>query len=81
MSRLLKEEAWHERFIDRRSKRPRTPQGFADCLLEQVIRHHDGEIEDDMTVVVSKVETDAPEWATIRIPGVNRVGRKHVAGL
>ncbi|MFD1395638.1 stage II sporulation protein E [Kroppenstedtia eburnea] len=57
------------------------PQGFADCLLEQVIRHHDGEIEDDMTVVVSKVETYVPEWATIRIPGVNRVEREHVAGL
>jgi stage II sporulation protein E len=57
------------------------PQGFADCLLERVIRYHGGEISDDMTVVVAKVEQHVPEWATIRIPGVTRVERPRVAGL
>jgi stage II sporulation protein E len=51
------------------------PQDFADCLLEKVVRHHQGAIQDDMTVVVSKVERYAPEWTTIRIPGLRRVER------
>ncbi|PTM54803.1 stage II sporulation protein E [Desmospora activa] len=57
------------------------PQGFADCLLEKVIRHHGGEIDDDMTVVVAKVERHVPEWSTIRIPGIAPINRQHVAGL
>ena len=36
------------------------PQGFADCLLEKVVRHHGGRIMDDMTIVVSKVEKHLP---------------------
>jgi stage II sporulation protein E len=57
------------------------PQGFADCLLEKVIRHHGGEIADDMTVVVAKVDKHIPEWSTIRIPGITPLNRQHVAGL
>lgn len=57
------------------------PQGFADCLLEKVIRHHNGEINDDMTVVVAKVERYVPEWATIRIPGMPRLSRQRAAGM
>lgn len=57
------------------------PQGFADCLLEKVIRHHGGEIADDMTVVVAKVDKYIPEWSTIRIPGITPLNRQHVAGL
>lgn len=55
------------------------PQDFADCLLEKVVRYHQGEIQDDMTVVVSKVEPYTPEWATIRIPGMTRLERPEVA--
>ncbi|WP_139179522.1 stage II sporulation protein E [Lihuaxuella thermophila] len=51
------------------------PQDFADCLLERVVRDHGGQIEDDMTVVVSKVERHVPEWSTIRLPGVSRLER------
>lgn len=54
------------------------PQDFADCLLEKVVRYHHGEIKDDMTVVVSKVEHYTPEWATIRIPGMVRLERPQV---
>lgn len=51
------------------------PQDFADSLLEKVVRQHQGAIHDDMTVVVSRVERYAPEWSTIRIPGLRRVER------
>ncbi|MCS1352391.1 stage II sporulation protein E [Mechercharimyces sp. CAU 1602] len=51
------------------------PQGFADCLLEKVIRYHKGEIEDDMTVIVARVQRHTPEWTTIRLPGVGPVER------
>ncbi|MBH8600621.1 stage II sporulation protein E [Thermoactinomyces sp. CICC 23799] len=51
------------------------PQGFADCLLEKVVRHHGGRIMDDMTIVVSKVEKHSPEWSTIRLPGVKKLVR------
>ncbi|SDC86516.1 stage II sporulation protein E [Melghirimyces thermohalophilus] len=57
------------------------PQGFADCLLEKVVRQHHGVIDDDMTVVVAKVDRHVPEWSTIRLPGASRLERKHVAGL
>lgn len=51
------------------------PQGFADCLLEKMVRYHKGRIMDDMTIVVSKVEKHAPEWSTIRVPGVKKLVR------
>ncbi len=51
------------------------PQGFADCLLEKMVRYHEGQIMDDMTIVVSKVEKHAPEWSTIRVPGVKKLVR------
>lgn len=57
------------------------PQAFADLLLEKVIRHHNGQIDDDMTVVVAKVERYTPEWATIRMPGMPHIQRPQVAGL
>lgn len=51
------------------------PQELADCLLESVIRYQQQEILDDMTVVVGKVEHYRPEWATLRVPGINRMER------
>lgn len=56
----------------------RDPQDFADCLLEKVVRYHRGTIDDDMTVLVSKMERHAPEWSTIRLPGVAKVERRQV---
>ncbi len=72
-------ERWMKRLIAEIDTRD--PQGFADCLLEKVIRYHDGEIADDMTVVVAKVEKHSPEWATIRLPGMERIRRSEVAGF
>lgn len=41
------------------------PQEIADLLLEEVIRTRGGEIEDDMTVLVAKIEKNTPEWTSI----------------
>ncbi|OZM55830.1 stage II sporulation protein E [Lottiidibacillus patelloidae] len=40
------------------------PQAVADLLLEEVINSRDGDINDDMTVVVAKVKRNIPKWAT-----------------
>ncbi|WP_124726324.1 stage II sporulation protein E [Staphylospora marina] len=58
----------------------RDPQDFAERLLKQVVNTHEGRIFDDMTVIVTKVERHAPEWSTIRLPGVGRVERAKAAG-
>ncbi|MFC0274278.1 stage II sporulation protein E [Metabacillus herbersteinensis] len=41
------------------------PQEVADIIMEEVIRTRAGKIEDDMTVVVSKIEHNTPKWASI----------------
>ena len=43
------------------------PQEVADVLLEEVIRLSNGEIDDDMTILVSKIEKNLPEWASIPV--------------
>ncbi|MFD2209305.1 stage II sporulation protein E [Virgibacillus halophilus] len=44
------------------------PQEIADLLLEEVVRTQSGAIEDDMTVLVAKVEKHIPQWSAIDIP-------------
>lgn len=51
------------------------PQEVADCLLELVIRHHYGEIHDDMTVMVARVDRYMLPWATIPVPNAPRIDR------
>ncbi len=51
------------------------PQDVADCLIEKVIRQHQGEIVDDMTVVVAKIVKYVPEWATFSYPGLRKLQR------
>lgn len=41
------------------------PQDIADLIMEEVIRTRSGNIEDDMTVVVAKIEHNTPKWSTI----------------
>ncbi|WP_085993729.1 stage II sporulation protein E [Oceanobacillus senegalensis] len=41
------------------------PQEIADLLLEEVIRAKSGEIDDDMTVLVAKVQKNQPKWASV----------------
>ncbi|MFS8578535.1 MAG: stage II sporulation protein E [Novibacillus thermophilus] len=67
-------EAWMKRAIH--EIRIRDPQAFADLLLEKVVRERGGHIDDDMTVVVTKVDHSIPNWATISIPGMPRIRRK-----
>lgn len=43
------------------------PQAVADLIMEEVIRSRSNAIEDDMTVVVSKIKHNTPKWATIPI--------------
>jgi stage II sporulation protein E len=43
------------------------PQEVADLIMEEVIRSRSGSIEDDMTVVVSKIKHNTPKWSTIPI--------------
>ncbi|MGB8954712.1 MAG: stage II sporulation protein E, partial [Tumebacillaceae bacterium] len=49
------------------------PQEIADMLVELAVRINHGKIIDDMTVLVAKVAKYKPEWATIRLPGVNKI--------
>jgi stage II sporulation protein E len=44
------------------------PQEIADLIMEEVIRTRAGSIEDDMTVVVAKIQHNTPKWATISVP-------------
>lgn len=41
------------------------PQEVADILMEEVIRSSSGLIEDDMTIVVSKIKHNIPKWSSI----------------
>ncbi|WP_338752554.1 stage II sporulation protein E [Bacillus sp. FJAT-52991] len=41
------------------------PQLVADLLMEEVIRTRAGDIEDDMTVVVTKISHNLPKWTSI----------------
>ncbi|WCK54640.1 stage II sporulation protein E [Aneurinibacillus sp. Ricciae_BoGa-3] len=51
------------------------PQEIADLLLELVIRHHYGEIIDDMTVMVTRIDRYSPAWATIPVPNAPSINR------
>jgi len=43
------------------------PQEVADLLLESVIRNRAGEIDDDMTVLVARIEKNTPKWAAVPV--------------
>ncbi|MBT2684399.1 stage II sporulation protein E [Bacillus sp. ISL-37] len=43
------------------------PQAIADLIMEDVIRSREGSIEDDMTVVVAKIDHNIPKWASIPV--------------
>ncbi len=56
-------EMWMKRKI--RELKTDDPQAVADLLLEEVIRTRQGEIQDDMTVIVAKIQHNLPKWKTI----------------
>lgn len=69
----VNKELWMKRIIQ--ELKTDTPQDIADCLLETAVRYHHGDIMDDMTVVVARVEQYKPEWATFRWNGLQRIER------
>ncbi|TDF91581.1 stage II sporulation protein E [Paenibacillus piri] len=69
----VNKEMWMKRTLS--EIETETPQEFADILLERVVRYHHGEIYDDMTVVVARIEKYKPEWATFSWPGMQRIER------
>ncbi|WP_376739115.1 stage II sporulation protein E [Paenibacillus sp. 598K] len=69
----VNKEMWMKRVIQ--EIQVEEPQQIADSLLETVVRYHEGDIIDDMTVVVARVAKHQPEWATFRWPGVSRFER------
>ncbi len=69
----VNKEIWMKRVIQ--EIEDEQPQEIAERLLETVVRHHEGEIIDDMTVVVARIEKHQPEWATFRWPGLSRIER------
>ncbi|MCA1024400.1 stage II sporulation protein E [Halobacillus litoralis] len=56
-------EMWIKRKI--REISSQDPQVMADLLLEEVIRTHSGDIVDDMTIIVARIDHYLPEWASI----------------
>lgn len=48
------------------------PQEVADLIMEEVIRTGTGEIKDDMTIVVAKIQHNTPKWAAIPLHLSNR---------
>ncbi|WP_188207351.1 stage II sporulation protein E [Alkalibacillus aidingensis] len=56
-------EAWLKRKI--REIETDEPQDVADLILEEAIRSNHGNIIDDMTVLVTRVEKSKPKWASI----------------
>ncbi|CAM4517249.1 stage II sporulation protein E [Paenibacillus endophyticus] len=69
----VNKELWMKRIISELATDD--PQEMADALLEKVVRHHNGEIVDDMTVLVARIDKHLPEWASFRFPGVTRMER------
>lgn len=69
----VNKEMWMKRVIQ--ELKSEDPQEMADELLDTVVRYHQGEILDDMTVVVAQVRKAQPEWATFKWPGLTKFER------
>ncbi|WP_339060684.1 stage II sporulation protein E [Tepidibacillus marianensis] len=75
-TQAVNKEIWMKRMIQ--EIETNIPQEFADLLLEKVIRSLQGDIDDDMTVVVAKIDPYKPEWATIKVPGMKHIERERM---
>ncbi|UHA75317.1 SpoIIE family protein phosphatase [Paenibacillus sp. 481] len=60
-------EMWLKRIIG--DLQTDDPQQIADTLLDTVIRHTGGQIEDDMSVVVTRILRHQPQWTTLHWNG------------
>lgn len=59
----------HDLWMKRKIKELQThdPQEIADLIMEEVIRTRSGRIDDDMTIVVAKIDHNNPKWASIPV--------------
>lgn len=71
--RVENKNLWMKRKIS--ELKTNEPQEVADCLLELIIRQHYGEIPDDMTVMVARIEHYMLPWATIPVPNAPKIER------
>jgi stage II sporulation protein E len=69
----INKELWMKRVLQEMDADD--PQDIADALLDTALRQHPGSVQDDMTVVVTRITRHQPEWAAFRYPGLNRVER------
>lgn len=60
---IMNNDIWLQRKIAQ--LKTANPQTIADLLLEEVIRTEHGAIQDDMTVVVAKIDHVKPKWSSI----------------
>ncbi len=58
-------DIWMKRKI--KEVKSEDPQEIADIIMEDVIRTRDGQIEDDMTIIVAKIKRNLPKWAAIPV--------------
>ncbi|GGJ08997.1 stage II sporulation protein E [Alicyclobacillus cellulosilyticus] len=65
---LYDKEEWFTRQIQKLETDD--PQAVADTLLECAVEMANGQIQDDMTIVVARVKRHQPEWAAIKLPGI-----------
>ncbi|RKD22786.1 stage II sporulation protein E [Ammoniphilus oxalaticus] len=66
-------EMWFKRIVSELDTDD--PEEIADILLERVIRGKFGEIDDDMTILVSRLDPFVPKWGTFPIPGIEPLQR------
>ncbi|MBD8500695.1 stage II sporulation protein E [Paenibacillus arenosi] len=59
----LNKDIWLKRLIA--EMETDEPQEIADVLLDTVVRYSQGDIVDDMTVVVARLDRHIPQWATL----------------
>jgi len=69
-------QMWMKRLIS--ELKTDDPQEVADLLLERVIRYHCGEILDDMTVLVARLDRFVPQWSAIQIQGMEKIERPRI---
>jgi stage II sporulation protein E len=69
----LNKEQWMKRVLQELDADD--PQDIADALLDTALRQYPGGVQDDMTVIVTRISRHQPEWAAFRWPGLNRLER------
>ncbi|MEK4338549.1 MULTISPECIES: stage II sporulation protein E [Brevibacillus] len=69
-------QAWMKRILS--EFQTNDPQEVADLLLERVIRQHSGQIVDDMTVLVARIDRFVPQWSSIQVHGMPKLERPRI---